>query len=129
MKSDSIFGQSIDEWQTMRETLNGSVMEIAGLEIKRFFSLDSQTYREGALPASTKELLGLVASLVLRCDDCILYHTIECHKAGFTTEQFAEACTVGLVVGGSIVIPHLRRAASRWLELEEGKESGGLRQD
>ncbi len=122
MESESILGQSIEEWQAMRETLNDSVMEIAGLEIKRFFSLDNQTYRDGALPASTKELLGFVASLVLRCDDCILYHTIECHKAGFTTEQFAEACTVGLVVGGSIVIPHLRRAAARWLELHREKD-------
>ena len=117
MEKPKIFDLDIAGWQSMRESLNESVMDIAGLGIKRFFSLDSQTYRDGALPASTKELLGLVASLVLRCDDCILYHTIQCHKAGFTTEQFSEACTVALVVGGSIVIPHLRRAVARWQEL------------
>jgi len=119
--SSEKFDKSIDEWQAERLALNEDVMDIAGLEIKRFFSLDTQTYREGALPAKTKELLGFVASLVLRCDDCILYHTIRLHEEGTSSEEFQEACSVGLVVGGSIVIPHLRRAAARWKELEGGK--------
>jgi len=118
MSEAKIFEKSIEEWQAERLVLNDKVMELAGLEIKRFFSLDGQTYREGALSAKTKELLGLVASLVLRCDDCILYHCIRCHEEGLSSEEFQEACSVGLIVGGSIVIPHLRRAAARWAELE-----------
>jgi len=117
MGERELFDLSIDEWQAQREAFNGKVLGMAGLEIKRFFSLDGQCYREGALSARTKEMLGLVASLVLRCDDCILYHTIRCKEEGLSTEEFQEACAVGLVVGGSIVIPHLRRAAARWEEL------------
>ncbi len=120
MAGNDSFDTSIEEWQKERELLNEKVMAIAGLEIKRFFSLDSQTYREGALNAKTKELLGFVASLVLRCDDCILYHTIRCKQEGVSSEEFQEACSVGLIVGGSIVIPHLRRAAARWEELSRG---------
>ena len=119
MSTDIGLGPSIEEWQEQRGRLNEKVIAMAGLEIKRFFSLDGQTYRAGALDAKTKEFLGLVASLVLRCDDCILYHTIRCKEEGATTEEFREACTVGLVVGGSIVIPHLRRAAARWEELSK----------
>mgnify|MGYP004702980867 CR=1 FL=1 len=115
-----IFDKTIPEWQAERARLNDLVLDGANLELKRFFSLDGQTYRPGALDAPTKELLGLVASLVLRCDDCILYHTIRCHEEGISTDQFREACNVGLIVGGSIVIPHLRRAMARWAELEEG---------
>ncbi len=127
MSEDGLFDKSIAEWQEERLVLNDRVMDIAGLEIKRFFSLDTQTYREGALPARTKELLGLVASLVLRCDDCILYHVIRCHEEGISSEEFQEACSVGLIVGGSIVIPHLRRAAARWAELtsKDGGSSAG----
>jgi AhpD family alkylhydroperoxidase len=77
---------------------------------KRFFRLDSQTYEPGALPAKTKELLGLVASAVLRCDDCIAYHVDQCVNVGVTDEELWEALDVALIVGGSIVIPHLRRA-------------------
>jgi len=119
MGDSELFDLSVDEWQAQREAFNEKVLGIAGLEIKRFFSLDGQCYREGALSARTKEMLGLVASLVLRCDDCILYHTIRCKEEGLTTEEFQEACAVGLVVGGSIVIPHLRRAAARWEELRQ----------
>lgn len=80
------------------------------LTTRRFFSLDTQAYRDGALPASTKELLGLVASMVLRCDDCIAYHIDQCVRAQITDEELWEAFDIALVVGGSIVIPHLRRA-------------------
>lgn len=107
----------IEKFQTERERLNEIVMKYAQLEIKRFWSLDGQVYREGALPAKFKELLGLVASLVLRCDDCIKYHVIRCHEEGVTNEEIEEAMSIGLVVGGSIVIPHLRRAFEAWDEL------------
>jgi AhpD family alkylhydroperoxidase len=110
--------KTIDEFKAEREALNQLTLEKANLEIKRFFGLDSQTYREGALPAQTKELLGLVASMVLRCDDCILYHLDRCHEEGVSADELQEAFTVALVVGGSIVIPHLRRSVRAWEELE-----------
>lgn len=93
-----------------RRRMNERIFRQGHLQINRFFSLDSQTYRDGALPAKTKELMGLVASLVLRCDDCITYHLAQCAELGTTDEEFFEAFSVALVVGGSIVIPHLRRA-------------------
>jgi len=99
-----------------REALNELVLAKANLEIKRFFSLDSQAYRDGELPAKTKEMLGLVASLVLRCDDCISYHVGRCREQGVSDGELQEVLAVGLVVGGSIVIPHLRRAVRTWEE-------------
>jgi AhpD family alkylhydroperoxidase len=100
-----------------RERLNQVVMQYAGLNVKRFYNLDSQVYRDGALLARIKELMGLVASLVLRCDDCVKYHIIRCHEEGVTSEELEEALAIGLVVGGSITIPHLRRAFEAWDEL------------
>jgi AhpD family alkylhydroperoxidase len=91
-----------------------------GAAHERFFALDTQTYKDGALPTKTKEMLGLVASLVLRCDDCISYHVAESRKAGVTRDEFFEVFSVGLVVGGSIVIPHLRRAVDFLDKLESG---------
>lgn len=88
---------------------DGSPRPGASLVTKRFFSLDHQTYSDGALTARTKEMLGLVASMVLRCDDCIGYHIDQCVKAGLTDEELWECFDVALIVGGSIVIPHLRR--------------------
>ncbi|MBN1922400.1 MAG: carboxymuconolactone decarboxylase family protein [Anaerolineae bacterium] len=107
----------ISQFQAERLELNEIVMAHANRDIKRFFNLDTQTYTDGALPKKTKELLGLVASMVLRCDDCIKYHLVECHQAGFTTAEITEAFSVALIVGGSIVIPHLRRAYKAWEEL------------
>jgi AhpD family alkylhydroperoxidase len=107
----------IEQFQAERERLNQIVLQYAGLSIKRFFSLDGQVYREGALSAKTKELLGLVASLVLRCDDCITYHVVRCHQEGLADEELEEALAIALVVGGSITIPHLRRALESWDEL------------
>lgn len=112
--------RTMDDFRAEREALNELTLERANLEIKRFFSLDSQTYRDGALPARTKELLGLVASMVLRCDDCVFYHLDRCHAEGVTTEEIQDAFAVSLVVGGSIVIPHLRRAVRAWEELAQG---------
>jgi AhpD family alkylhydroperoxidase len=109
----------IERFRAEREELNEIVMQYAGLDIKRFYSLDSQVYRDGALPKETKELLGLVASLVLRCDDCIKYHIIRCDEEGVTSEELVEALAIALVVGGSITIPHLRRALQAWDELQE----------
>ena len=82
--------------------------------LKRFFSLDNQTYQDGALPLKTKELLGLVASMVLRCDDCIKYHLGTCHALGVTTAEIMEVFSVANIVGGSICIPHTRRALEYW---------------
>ena len=112
--------KTIDEFRTERAELTELTLEKANLEIKRFFSLDTQAYREGALPVQTKEMLGLVASMVLRCDDCIFYHLDRCHDEGVSTEELQDAMSIALVVGGSIVIPHLRRAVRAWEELAQG---------
>jgi len=106
------------EFREERERLNEIVLEQGELTIKRFFSLDTQAYKGGALDVKTKELLGLVASVVLRCDDCILYHLLRCFEEGVTDEEFEETMSIGLVVGGSITIPHVRRAFKEWKELE-----------
>lgn len=100
----------LDEFRAYRKRMNERILGAGHLGIKRFFNLDSKAYEDGALPAKTKELLGLVASMVLRCNDCIDYHLIQCVEAGCTDEELAEALNVALVVGGSIVIPHLRHA-------------------
>ena len=113
--------KDIDQFQSERDRLNDIVMKYAGLETKRFFSLDSQVYREGALSAKTKELLGLVGSLVLRCDDCITYHTIRCREENVSSDEFQEALSIGLVIGGSITIPHLRRAYDSWDKLHQNE--------
>ena len=97
--------------------MNAAILEAGNLNINRFFALDSRTYETGALPVKTKELLGLVASMVLRCDDCITYHLIRCREEGVTDAELYDAFAVALVVGGSIVIPHLRRAVARLEEL------------
>ncbi|GIV61851.1 MAG: alkyl hydroperoxide reductase AhpD [Rhodothermaceae bacterium] len=98
-------------FEAYRERMNRRILEEKNhLGTKRFFSLDSAAYRDGALEGRTKELLGLVASMVLRCNDCIDYHLIQCVRAGYTDEELDEALHVALVVGGSIVIPHLRHA-------------------
>lgn len=109
-----------------RKRMNARILEQDNQVVRRFFALDTQTYRDGALDVKTKELLGLVASMVLRCDDCISYHVSQCHQAGVSRDEFFEAFSVGLVVGGSIVIPHLRRAVDFLDQLEQGgAETGG----
>lgn len=112
-------GDKFKKFSETREKMNRKILESGNLEIKRFFALDKSTYADTALPAATKELLGLVASMVLRCDDCITYHLDKCVEAGFSDEQLFEAFNVALVVGGSIVIPHLRRAVSLLEELRD----------
>ena len=108
---------SIADFDAFRARMNDLILGKGNLTVNRFFALDSRAYEAGALGAKTKELLGLVASLVLRCDDCITYHVLQCAKEGVTDEEFMETFAVGLVVGGSIVIPHLRRAVARLEEV------------
>jgi AhpD family alkylhydroperoxidase len=116
---------SLEKFRLFREKMNERILEAENLEIRRFFALDSRVYEEGALPVKTKELLGLVASLVLRCDDCITYHIVRCAEEGVTDPELLEACSVGLIVGGSIVIPHLRRAIATLDELRAESATEG----
>ena len=111
---------SLAEFRAFRERMNAEILAEDNLVINRFFNLDGRAYEAGALDVKTKELLGLVASLVLRCDDCVTYHVVRAREEGVTREEAFEALSVGLIVGGSIVIPHLRRAVARWSELERG---------
>ena len=105
-------GEEIKQFEEFRQRMNEKILASKNLEIKRFYALDKNAYKDGALPGETKELLGLVASMVLRCNDCINYHLLRCAEMGVTDAQFFEAFNVALVVGGSIVIPHLRRAVA-----------------
>jgi len=111
---------SLAEFNAYRQRMNERILAEDNQVVRRFFALDTQTYRAGALDVKTKEMLGLVASMVLRCDDCISYHVAQCQGAGVTREEFFEVFSVGLVVGGSIVIPHLRRAVDFLDRLEAG---------
>ncbi len=108
-----------EEFRKEREAMNSIILESGGSEIKRFFNLDTKVYKEGALDEKTKELMGLVASLVMRCDDCISYHMLRCMECGVNSREFEEAMSIGLVVGGSITIPHMRRAFKLWKEINE----------
>jgi AhpD family alkylhydroperoxidase len=100
----------LDDFAAYRQRMNERIFEIDHLGMKRFFNLDTNAYHDGALDGKTKELLGLVASMVLRCNDCIDYHVLQCCDAGWTDAELYDAFNVALVVGGSIVIPHLRHA-------------------
>ena len=102
-----------------RERMNTRILGENNIVINRFFNLDGRAYESGALSVKTKELLGLVASLVLRCDDCITYHIVRCAEEGVSRDEVFETMSIGLIVGGSIVIPHLRRAVDRWDETEK----------
>ncbi|MEO8779295.1 MAG: carboxymuconolactone decarboxylase family protein [Rhodanobacter sp.] len=108
------------EFSAFRERMNERILAENNQVVRRFFALDTQTYKDGALDVKTKEMLGLVASMVLRCDDCISYHVAQCKQAGVQRDEFFEVFSVGLVVGGSIVIPHLRRAVDLLDHLESG---------
>jgi AhpD family alkylhydroperoxidase len=109
---------TLSDFDAFRSRMNDIILGAGNLTINRFFRLDGQAYEAGALGVKTKEMLGLVSSLVLRCDDCITYHVVRCHEEGTTRAEFLEIFSVGLIVGGSIVIPHLRRAMARLEELE-----------
>jgi AhpD family alkylhydroperoxidase len=111
-------GSSLTEFRAFRERMNREILDEGNLVVNRFFALDGRAYEAGALDVKTKELLGLVSSLVLRCDDCVTYHLVRCAEEKITRSELFEALSIGLVVGGSITIPHLRRALARWDELE-----------
>jgi len=100
----------LDEFESYRSRMNTRIDQIDHLGIKRFFNLDTNAYRDGVLPSKTKEMLGLAASMVLRCNDCIDYHILRCVEAGSSDAELYECFNIALVVGGSIVIPHLRHA-------------------
>lgn len=98
--------------------MNERIMDADNLVLKRLFNLDTNTYQEGALNVKTKEMLGLVASMVLRCDDCVKYHVQKCFENGVSKEEIFEVFAIANIVGGTIVIPHLRRAVEFWEQLE-----------
>ncbi|MBW7912995.1 MAG: carboxymuconolactone decarboxylase family protein [Taibaiella sp.] len=112
--------QQVKEFNEYRAKMNEVILGKQNKVINRLFNLDTNTYAEGALPVKTKEMLGLVASMVLRCDDCIKYHVEKCYEQGVTTEELYEIFAVANIVGGTIVIPHTRRAAEFWEALQEG---------
>ena len=109
----------VQEFNQYREEMNDKILEKNNLVIKRIFNLDTNAFNEGALDVKTKELLGLVGSMVLRCDDCVKYHLGKCNEVGWTQEQVYEAFAIANLIGGTIVIPHLRRAAEYWDELQK----------
>jgi AhpD family alkylhydroperoxidase len=119
----------LTEFREFHEKMNQRILEEKNLVTNRFFALDTKTYEEGALDTRTKELAGLSASLVLRCDDCIAYHVIRCKELGCSDAEVWEILNVGLIAGGSIVIPHLRRAVALLDELKEAAGDSAAAQD
>lgn len=108
----------VDEFNAYRQQMNDKILSENNKVLKRIFNLDTNSFAEGALDKKTKELLGLVASLVLRCDDCVKYHLESSYKAGVHKDQVMETLSIGTLIGGTIVIPHLRRAYEYWETLE-----------
>ncbi len=113
----ALMSELVKEFDEYRAKMNEVILGKQNLVINRLFNLDTNTYAEGALSTKTKEMLGLVASMVLRCDDCIKYHLGKCHEQGISTTEIYEIFAVANIVGGTIVIPHTRRAAEYWEEL------------
>lgn len=118
--------EDLEDFLDNREDLDAKILNEGNKDIKRFYSLDNSAYNEGCLSGRTKEMLGLVASMVLRCNDCIDYHTIKCYEEGVTKEEFYEVFNIALIVGGSIVIPHLRHAVNTLDILKELKEENNV---
>jgi len=111
----------VTDFNAYRERMNDTILGADNLVIKRLFNLDTRTYEEGALPTQTKEMLGLVASMVLRCDDCVKYHLGKCFEQGISKAEIYEIFAVANIVGGTIVIPHTRRAAEYWEALNSAE--------
>jgi len=111
--------EMINEFREYREKMNKKMLDTNNKVLKRIINLDTNTYLEGALSSRTKEMLGLVSSMVLRCDDCIRYHLDQCFEQGITNEEMYEIFSVANLVGGTIVIPHTRRALEYWEELNK----------
>lgn len=120
----SHMSEGLQQFKAYRERMNEEILGCGHLGIKRFFNLDSKAYEDGALDGRTKELLGLVASAVLRCNDCIDYHLIQCVRLGLSDAELHDALNVALVVGGSIVIPHLRHAFDTIGQLRQAQAAG-----
>jgi AhpD family alkylhydroperoxidase len=118
--------QLIKEFNDYRQKMNDVILSKNNLVMKRLWNLDTNTYEDGALNKKTKEMLGLVASMVLRCDDCIKYHLGKCHELGVTTDEMYEIFAVANIVGGTIVIPHTRRGAEYWEELNNEQGAGNI---
>lgn len=116
-------GKLVDEFNNYRARMNDRILASDNKVMKRIYSVDTLTYQEGALSSKVKEMLGLATSMVLRCDDCIKYHLGKCHELGVTTEELFEIFSVANLVGGTIVIPHTRRAVEYWEELCESAEN------
>ena len=110
----------VDQFNAYPSKMNDRILGENHKVTNRFFSLDHQAYQDGAVDTRTKEMLGLIASYVLRCDDCIRYHLSNCHDLGVTSEEIFEIFSVGNIVGGSICVPHMRRAIEYWDELQKG---------
>ncbi len=110
---------SVSEFNAYRSRMNKRILGADNLVIKRLFNLDTNTYSEGALSVKTKEMLGLVSSMVLRCDDCIKYHIERCYQEGVSEKELFEVFSIANIVGGTIVIPHLRRAVEFWDQLQK----------
>jgi AhpD family alkylhydroperoxidase len=111
--------EKITEFRAYRTKMNEKILAADNKVMKRIYNIDTNTYMEGALPTKVKEMLGLVSSMVLRCDDCVKYHLEKCHEQGVTTEELFEIFAVANLVGGTIVIPHTRRAVEYWEALHE----------
>ncbi len=109
--------EGLAEFEKFRAELNKEILDCGHLGMKRFFALDTQAYESGALPTKVKELLGLVASTVLRCDDCITYHLMRCGQEGWKREEVIDALNIAVIIGGSIAVPHVRRAFARMHEI------------
>jgi len=110
-------GTKVEEYNEYRQKMNERILSADNLVIKRIYNIDTNAYMEGALPVKTKEMLGLISSLVLRCDDCVKYHLIQCHENGVTEKELFEVLAIANLVGGTIVIPHTRRAVEFWDDL------------
>jgi AhpD family alkylhydroperoxidase len=113
----------VKEFNDYRQKMNERIMDADNLVLKRLFNLDTNTYTDGALSARVKEMIGLSASMVLRCDDCVKYHLQKCHELGITKNEVFEIFAISNIIGGTIVIPHLRRAVEFWDELESNKSN------
>lgn len=112
-------GQKLKEFNDYRSKMNDRILGVDNKVIKRIFNVDTNAYTAGALDVKTKELMGLVASLVLRCDDCVKYHLQKCHENGVSEEELFETLGIATLVGGTIVVPHMRRAVEFWDDLNE----------
>lgn len=111
-------GEKVDQYNEYRSLMNERILSADSKVVKRIFNIDTNAYTDGALPVKTKELMGLVASLVLRCDDCIKYHLLKCKENNMSEEELFELLGIATLVGGTIVIPHMRRAIEFWDDMK-----------